>query len=90
MKQTPPDELIVEILRYVVAHPRAKDTVDGIKKWWLPKSTTRESERKIEEALNWLADKGWLIIRSSPQSETIYSLNENGLEEIRAFLKAHS
>ena len=85
-QETPRDELIVGILRYVVAHPRAKDTIDGIEKWWLPKSTCREKKRRIGEALNWLAAKGWLIARSSPQSETIYSLNETSLEEIRAFL----
>jgi len=84
--QTPHDELSAGILRYVVAHPRAKDTIDGIEKWWLPKSTSPEKKRRIEETLNWLAAKGWLIARSSPQSETIYSLNENSLEEIREFL----
>ena len=85
-EETPRDELIVGILRYLVVHPRAKDTIDGIEKWWLPKSTSREKRRRIEETLNWLAAKGWLIARSSPQSETIYSLNENSIDDIRAFL----
>ena len=85
---TPRDELTLGILRYLLAHPRAKDTIDGIEKWWLPKSTSPEKKRRIEETLNWLATKGWLIARSSPQSETIYSLNENSLDEIRAFLEA--
>ncbi len=85
-KESSPDELIEEILRYVVAHPRAKDTIDGIEKWWLPTSKKREGKRRIEEALNLLSAKGWLNARSSPQSETIYSLNENSLEEIKAFL----
>jgi len=80
------DEFIVEILRYVVAHPKAKDTVSGIEKWWLSKSTRREGKRKIEESLNRLVYRGWLVARSSPQAETIYSLNENGLPEIRQFL----
>jgi len=85
--ETTRDELIAEILRYVVAHPDAKDTIDGIQKWWLPKDIKLEGKRKTEEALNFLAAKGWLNIRSSPQSETIYSLNENSSEEIDAFLK---
>lgn len=83
----PRDELIVEVLRYVVAHPRAKDTISGIEKWWLSKSISREGKRKIEESLNLLVAKGWLIARCSPQSETIYSLNEQGLVEIKAFLE---
>jgi hypothetical protein len=87
-QDTPRDELSLGILRYLLAHPRAKDTIDGIEKWWLPKSTSPEKKRRIEETLNWLAVKGWLIARSSPQSDTIYSLNENSLDEIRAFLEA--
>jgi hypothetical protein len=34
-----------------------------------------------------LVTKGWLIARSSPQSEIIYSLNEDRLAEIVTFLK---
>ncbi len=83
----PRDEVIVEILRYVVAHPRAKDTISGIEKWWLSQSISREGKRKIEALLNLLVAKGWLIGRCSPQSETIYSLNEKELSEINAFLK---
>jgi hypothetical protein len=79
-------EFVVEILRYVVAHPSAKDTVSGIEKWWLPRRISREGKRKIEESLELLVSKGWLIERGSPQSETIYSLNENGLEKIKDFL----
>ncbi|MBA3357672.1 MAG: hypothetical protein H0U18_17375 [Pyrinomonadaceae bacterium] len=85
-EELPRDEFIVEILRYVVAHRRAKDTVSGIEKWWLSKSIGQGGKRKLEELLNLLVAKGWLIGRCSPQSETIYSLNENGLTEINEFL----
>ena len=81
-EETPPDELIVEILRYLVSHPEAKDTISGIEKWWLSTSMSREGKKKIEEGLNLLVARGWLIERRSPQSETIYSLNENSLPKI--------
>ena len=80
-------EFVVDILRYVVAHPAAKDTVSGIEKWWLSPRLRREGKRKIGESLELLVSKGWLIERCSPQSETIYSLNEKGLSEINDFLK---
>ena len=85
-EELPRDEVIVEILRYVVAHPKAKDTFPGIEKWWLSRSISQEGKSKIEELLNLLVAKGWLIGRRSPQSETIYSLNENELHEIQKFL----
>jgi hypothetical protein len=86
----PRDEFVVEILRYVLSHPGAKDTISGIEKWWLSKSISREGKQKIVDSLNLLVSKGWLIGRCSPQAETIYSLNENGLSEIKEFLSRES
>ena len=85
-EEMPREEFIVEILRYVVAHPNAKDTSEGIEKWWLSQSTSRGGKRRIEESLELLVSKGWLIGRCSPQAETIYSLNEKSLPEIKRFL----
>lgn len=83
-------EYVVEILRYVVEQPTAKDTIRGIEKWWLSKSLSHEARSKLEQDLNLLVARGWLIGRGSPQSETIYSLNQNGLAEINEFLaKGH-
>ena len=80
------DDLLVEILRYVIAHPKAKDTVSGIEKWWLSQSISGEGRKRIEALLNSLVAKGWFISRRSPQAETIYSLNEDTLHEILEFL----
>ncbi len=80
------DEFAVKILSYLVAHPLAKDSISGIEKWWLAGKTRNEGRQKIEEALNLLVLRGWLIGRSSPQSETFYSLNEDRVLEIRDFL----
>ena len=82
------DEFVVEILRYVVGHPGAKDTSRGIEKWWLSPGTLREGRRNIEERLALLVSKGWLIGRCSPRAETIYSLNESCLPEIKSFLES--
>jgi len=81
------NRLIVEILRYVVRHPEAKDTLKGIEKWWLSGSEGRGGKLSTEEALKFLVDQGWLTARCSPQSETIYFLNEDRLSEIISFLK---
>jgi len=81
------DELVVEILRYLVGHPGAKDTRRGIEKWWLAPGTLREGRRNIEERLDSLVSRGWLIGRRSPQAETIYSLNESRLLEIKSLLE---
>ncbi|HET6973701.1 MAG TPA: hypothetical protein VFH96_06720 [Pyrinomonadaceae bacterium] len=82
----PRDDLIVRILRYLVNHPTAKDTTKGIEKWWL--SGASRGGTSTEDALKLLVTKGWLTARYSPQSETLYSLNESYLKEIMAFLDA--
>ena len=83
-------ELVAEILRYLVVHPKAKDTIRGIEQWWLSQSVNVEAKRKLEESLEFLVAKGWLIERSSPQSPTIYSLNEAELDQVKKFLEEES
>jgi len=85
--EPPRSEMIVEILRYLVMHPSAKDTVNGIEKWWLSGRASRAGKLFTQESLNLLVAKGWLIARSSPQAEIIYSLNEDRLTEIVTFLE---
>ena len=79
-------EFVVEVLRYLVAHPKAKDTIRGIEKWWLSDSVTLEAKQKLEESLEFLVLKGWLIGRSSTRSGKIYWLNEKELPAIKEFL----
>ena len=83
-------EFVVEILRYLLAHPKAKDTISGIEKWWLSRTVSLERRSKLGEALELLVSRGWLISRVSPQSETIYSLNENNVDEIKKFIERNS
>jgi hypothetical protein len=80
------EDVIGKVLMYLVKHPDAKDTIEGIENWWLPDSTTGEAKQKLKESLDTLVSKGWLVARRSHQSETIYSLNRESLPEIRQLL----
>ena len=82
-----PDDMLVEILRYVVAHPRAKDTISGIEQWWLSKNISLEEKRRLERSLDFLVSKGWLNARCLAESGTIYSLNTECLVQINEFLE---
>ncbi len=77
-------ELVAEILRYLVAHPKAKDTLHGILSWWLPGLGART--KSVEDSLEFLVSRGWLLVRSSPQSGRIYSLNEEVVDQVKEFL----
>lgn len=71
------------ILEYLLRHPGAKDTRDGVINWWIAKPCP--DERLAIEALETLVTCGWILKRAT-SSEPIYSLNQAQLNEIREFV----
>jgi hypothetical protein len=74
------------ILRYFIENPDAKDTADGIQKWWIPKSGVELTRGEVRDALDFLGSKGWVIKRALPSSKIIYSVEGSRFEEIRSFV----
>jgi len=75
--------LVRRILSYCLKHPDAKDTPDGILKWWL--SEGREED--VQRALDFLFSTGWLTKRHTAPSKEIYGINKDRLEDIKRFLE---
>jgi hypothetical protein len=75
------------ILHYLIEHPDAKDTIQGIPRWWLPGHIEEWEEGVVQEALDVLVAKGWLTQRQTTTSQTLYGMNKERLEEIKAFLR---
>lgn len=78
-----PDHLqavVQRVLRYLVAHPDAKDTAEGIGRWWVGEDLPGKS---VREALDLLVSEGLLVKREAPSVETIYGLNKKADEESR-------
>jgi hypothetical protein len=68
-----------DILRYLIAHQGARDTIEGIEKWWLPQS--REyGIADIAAALFRLEDRGLISIWKSVSAHPVYGLRA-GAEE---------
>ncbi len=59
-----------EILKYLRAHPRAADTVEGIANWWLPRQRYEEDIQKVEQALDELSERG-LVAKTTLADGTI-------------------
>lgn len=74
------------ILDYLVRHPGAKDTMEGVINWWIAKPCA--DERVAIEALEALVTRGWILKRAT-SSQPIYSLNQAQLNEIREFVSQH-
>jgi hypothetical protein len=78
------------ILRYLIAHPDAKDTKQGILRWWIPPSPVARREEEVQAALDFLVVRGWVIQRQTITSQQIYGVDKGKLEEIRRFLDKHA
>jgi predicted transcriptional regulator len=75
-----------EILTYLVEHPEAQDTVEGIAEWWLLEQRIREQISVIEKALSELVDKGFVLEQSGRNGRTRYLINRRKQRQIKAFL----
>jgi hypothetical protein len=94
-------EIQRRILRYLVEHRFAKDTVAGITQWWLRDSRPPPSLPEVEEALEGLVQKGWLAktrtsslqafdkqrLHVAEKQQHLYGLKESRLAEIEEFLR---
>jgi hypothetical protein len=81
------DEQVMRgILNYCVEHPYAKDTPEGILKWWGLKAKSEWRREDVQTALDFLTSKGWLTKRKTIPSKEIYGINKDRLQEIRSFL----
>ena len=81
--------LIREILIHVIEHPDAKDTLDGIHKFWLSARTAQQSRNKVRDALEYLSEqKHWLTKKTAGTAVILFGVNKDRADEIREFLNA--
>ncbi len=97
MQCTKPDEcstgksqLAYDILGYLVEHPEAQDSLEGIVEWWLLEQQIERQTTKVKKALVELVSKGLILERKGEDSRTHYRINRRKYKEIRAFLERRS
>ena len=78
--------VIRAVLRYLITNPEAKDTIKGVRKWWLPEGYREQPQDELEESLRFLVSKNWLTGRVVSQQK-IYGLNKDSIEQIQHYLK---
>ena len=75
------------ILGYLSCHPDAKDTVDGVEKWWLNAMEINMDARTVRGSLDHLVKLGWLVSYQRQGSGMVYGLNRERRERLRKFLE---
>jgi hypothetical protein len=74
------------VLQHLMSNPGAKDTLEGIRKWWV--ATRRQEPRsdELQAVLDALMEKGWLRRFKPTGSKHVYGLNNEHLKEIQDLL----
>ena len=79
-----------EILAYLVDHPKARDTLEGIVEWWLLERQIRFQTARVKEALSNLIARGFILEKKGSNSKIHYRVNQSRLEEIKKLVKLMS
>jgi hypothetical protein len=79
-----------EILAYLIEHPRAQDTLEGIVEWWLLEREIKFQEAQVKKALAELVSKGLVIEQRLNNSKIHYRVNQSRYQEIKKLIKLMS
>ena len=93
----PPDQinekkeaLAEEILRYLIDHPNAQDTLKGIVTWWLLERTIKHQTALVKQVLDKLVGDGLVIAQQGSDSQTLYKINRRRHRKIISLLQHRS
>ena len=77
----------IEILRYLTAHKDARDTVEGIAKWWVRQSSGFTSA-EIAEALERLERHELVRVWKSASAKPVYGLGNAGPAHLQDHIRS--
>lgn len=75
-----------EILRYLLQHPEAQDTVEGIAQWWLLERRIERHTRRLRAVVEELTAEGLLVERTGLDQRSLYRLNRRRIADIEELL----
>jgi hypothetical protein len=78
------------ILGYLCSHPDAKDTAEGVEKWWLNGQEINVNASVVRGSLDYLVRLGWLVSSDRQGSGMVYGLNGDRRNKLRHFLQCTS
>lgn len=65
-------QIAEQIKRYIEAHPKAVDSLEGVVDWWLPRQHHASEAEKVQKALEYLVAKGELSRLRGPDGNVLY------------------
>ena len=80
-------EIARAILRYLEIHPDAKDTLEGIAKWWLWLELNDQLRGEVEKAVSLLVSRGFILETRREGVPTYYKLNPEKRKDLSILLE---
>jgi hypothetical protein len=71
------------VLQHWMSNPGAKDTLEGIRKWWVATKRLEPRSDELQAVLDELMHKDWLVRFKPRGSKHVYGLNKERLQEIQ-------
>lgn len=85
--ETKREEIARDILNYLLHHPAAADTLEGIARWRILEEIAKRSLASTEDAMRWLIAKGFLCEEKIAGGKTIYRLDAGRRKEAELLVK---
>jgi hypothetical protein len=79
-------ETCVEILSYLDKRPRARDTFEGVVRWWMLRFRFDQEARRLRDAVTLLSESGFLMRDRRADGNDHLRLPEGGAD-VGAFLR---
>ncbi len=76
-----------EVLGYLLTHPDAEDTLEGIARWWLERGRIERTIAEVGESLEDLLARGLILERRERTKLACYRMNPTKRREIGRFLE---
>jgi hypothetical protein len=78
--------LFIDILNYLIGHPEARDTVEGIAQWWLLEQNIKEQLSQVQAVLDDLVAMGLILEQEGSDLRPNYRINSSRVDEIKKLL----
>jgi hypothetical protein len=84
------NDLIRLILQYLINHPDACDTLEGITEWWVTREIINVKIQEVSAVVSILISRGLLVEKKTSASVARYHLNKDKVDEIRTLINDRS
>lgn len=79
-------QLEKEIISYLLKHPEAQDSIEGITEWWLLEERITTAMTQVEAAVATLLEREFVIELKLPGNKRLVRLNAEKRMEIEQLL----